>query len=146
MAYTEEFKANALIQLAANGGDLDTTAEALGISTSTLWRWAKGQQVKKKSKKKDSISKNETESNEPFRVEDGIEAAIKHLISNIPVMRGDEWGVALGILLDKWLILQNQPTERIESLFGQLGGLSPEAYEDVLAEAERILGGSGSPD
>lgn len=150
MAYSEEFKANALVKLATNGGDLESTAAELGVAKSTLHRWstqpAKRSMKRDKKEQSNETKQNETKPDPEFRVQDGIRAAIQHLIENIPPMKGDEWGIALGILLDKMLIYEGHPTDRVENLFGQLGNLPPEAYEDIIAEAERIIADGGGAD
>jgi len=39
MAYTPEQRAEALVTLEANGGNMEATAEQLGIPRQTLYRW-----------------------------------------------------------------------------------------------------------
>lgn len=120
MAYSDIEKAEALIKLALNGYDWEKTATETGICKMTLRRWNKI--VPKKG------------------VGELLERALARLLMAIPKeLGGQEWSVAVGILMDKWLVMQGQPTNRIETVGRGLRELSDDEYYAVLAEAERIL-------
>lgn len=120
MAYSEFEQAEALVALALNRYDYEKTSAELGISVKTLRRWDKCAPKK--------------------GVFELLERAIEQLLMRIPEkMSGEEWGIALGILLDKWLLLQGQPTARTESIAKQISQLTDDEYRAAIAEAERIL-------
>ena len=120
MAYSDVEKAEALIRLAVNRYDLDRTARETGVSRSSLKRWLK---------------------NEPKKsVFELLERAIERLLMNIPTaMTGQEWAIALGILLDKWLLAQGEPTSRAETIERRIGDLSDDEYDQLLSQARSIL-------
>jgi hypothetical protein len=69
-----------------------------------------------------------------------IERALSRLLVAIPAqMSGHEWSIAVGTLMDKWLLVQGQATARRESVSRLLSGLSDDEYRAVIAEAERII-------
>ena len=120
MAYSDGEKAEALIRLAVNRYDFDKTAKETKISAKTIRRWDKS--VPKKS------------------VSDLLDRAITRLLMSIPqTMTGQEWAIALGILLDKWLLTQGEPTARTESIERRVSELTDDEYEELLAESRRIL-------
>ncbi|GAB4514055.1 MAG: hypothetical protein Kow0047_25800 [Anaerolineae bacterium] len=120
MAYSDAEKAEALIRLALNNYNYQRTSEETGISVMTLRRWNKT--VPKKG------------------VAELLERAVERLLMAIPEdLSGRDWALALGILLDKWLLAQGQPTARSESVLRQVRDLSDDQYYAVIAEAERIL-------
>lgn len=120
MAYSDGEKAEALIRLAVNKYDYDLTAEQTGISAKQIRRWDK------------LVPKN--------GVADLLERAISRMLMAIPAeMRGNDWAIALGILLDKWLLIQGEPTSRTESIERRLGDLPASELDSVIAEAERII-------
>jgi len=119
MAYSDLEQAEAMIRLAVNKGDYDKTAVDTGVSRSTLLRWSK--MTPKKG------------------VSELLERAIERLLMVIPdKMNGDQWAIALGILLDKWLLVQGQATSRTE-LMRVLRVESEDELSAVIREAERIL-------
>ena len=121
--YSEAEQAEALVRLAVNRYDYAKTAEQTGISTVTLRRWNKV--VPKKS------------------VPALLERAIERLLMAVPEkLSGDTWAITLGILLDKWLLVQGQATSRTE-LMRVLRVESEDELSAVIREAERILTESG---
>ena len=125
MAYSDTEKAEAVILLAVNKYDYDKTAEALGISAKTLRRWDKI--VPKKG------------------VAELLERAIERMLMHIPAdMKGRDWAIALGILMDKWLLGQGMATSRSENIMGFLADMAPEEREKIIIEAERILSARAS--
>lgn len=125
MAYSDGEIAEAMIRLAINKYDFYTTSNQTGISVKTLRRWDKN--APKKS------------------VAELLDRAIERLLSVIPKdMNGNEWSIAVGILLDKWLILQGEPTSRNETITNKLDNLDADEYERVIAEAENIIASAKS--
>ena len=118
MAYSDGEVAAALVKLAINKYDYQKTSDQLGIPKMTLRRW------NKKVPKRDIAGL--------------LEHAIEHLLASIPEkMTAESWAIALGILMDKWLLVQGKATSRNENISRM--GLNPDELDDVLAEAERIL-------
>ena len=128
--YSDAERSEAVIRLAVNGYDYKTTAAEMGVSIPTLRRWNKD--IPKKG------------------VAELLERAVERLLMKIPPdLGGQQWAVALGILLDKWLIVQGQPTTRSESVTRRVMGLTDAEYYDVLDEAEKLLdeiAGGGAAD
>ena len=118
--YSDAFVTEALIKLAVNRYDYEATSAELGVPARTLRRWDKN--VLKKG------------------VPELLERAIERMLMVIPTeWKGNQWAIALGILLDKWLLAQGMPTARMENIITRLAELKPDEYGDVIAEAERIL-------
>jgi hypothetical protein len=134
MAYSDGEKAEAMIRLAFNKYDFDKTSKETGITVKTLRRWEKN--VPKKG------------------VSELLDRAIRHMLANIPTtITGQDWAIALGILMDKWLLLQGEPTARTESVHRQVSELTDDEYDSLLEEASGILrkvrrgsSGAASPD
>ena len=125
MAYSDAEVTEALIKLAINKYDYDKTASDLGISVKSLRRWDKNAPKK--------------------AVPELLERAIERLLMNIPAnWKGEDWAIALGILMDKWLLVQGRATSRTETLLKSIQDLPENEYQDVLAEAERILAEANS--
>jgi hypothetical protein len=120
MAYSDTEATEALIRLAVNKYDYKLTAEQTGIDEKTLRRW----------------DKNATKKSVP----ELLERAIERLLMVIPSdMKGHDWSVTLGILLDKWLLIQGEPTNRTESLIRGLKDVTPDDRDAIIREAERII-------
>lgn len=123
--YHNEFEqAAGLILLAQNGNDYEATAKQIGVSIDTLLYWQK-----KSSDKKEAL---------PIL----LEAAIKKMLDMMPdKWTGNSWAVAFGIMMDKWLLVNGQPTARTENttLISDLDNLTEKEKDDVLIEAERII-------
>ena len=120
MAYSDAEVAEALIRLAVNKYDYDKTAKETGYPPQTLRRWNKS--VPKKG------------------VGDLLERAIERMLMHIPTdWRGHDWAVAVGILMDKWLLMQGEPTERTENIQREVARLNPSERDELLAEAKSII-------
>ena len=120
MAYSDQEVTEAMIRLAVNKYDYDKTAEQTGIDQKTLRRWDKS--ATKKS------------------VPELLERAIERLLMVIPSdMKGQDWAIALGILMDKWLLTQGEPTTRTESLVRGLKDVTSSDRDAILREAEKII-------
>lgn len=119
MAYSDGEKAEAMIKLWTSKYNWQDTSDELGIPVRTLRRWDK------------SVPKN---------IPDLLERTIQRMLMVIPTdMNAHSWGVALGILFDKWFLAQGEPTSRIERIEHQLGQLSDDEYSRVVEEAEAII-------
>ena len=118
--YSDAERTEALIRLASNRYDFDKTAEETGITARTLRNW-----------EKDFPKKN---------VPELLERAIERMLMHIPTTwSGNEWSIALGILMDKWLLVHGKATERSENITGFLENMPDDDRQRVIAEAERIL-------
>lgn len=122
MAYSDGEKAAALITLAQNKYDYAATSDALGIPARTLRRWDK------------KVTKT-------GGVPELLERAIQLTLANVPkeFAKGTDWAVTLGILIDKWLVMQGEATSRTENIVRNVEGLSDDERRAVVAEAQRIL-------
>lgn len=130
MAYSDAERTEALVRLAINNYDYTKTADETGISHQTLRNWdAQFGTV---------------------AIPDLLDRAIKKLLAAVPEnMPAKEWAIAYGILMDKWLLIQGEPTSRTETnVFSRLGLDDPEFANDIEREMEKILSeaGSGSAD
>ena len=119
MAYNEEEIAEVLISLALNRYNVSKTEEETGVSSRTIRRWAK----------------NATKKGVP----ELLERAVEQLLMKIPdKMTGEEWAVALGILMDKWLLMQGQATSRTEqNIYGWLQNLPDKELDKLVKEFEQ---------
>lgn len=120
MAYSDAERTEALVKLAVNRYNYKLTAEQTGVTVRTLRNW---------------------ENNYPKKtVPLLLNRAIERLLMVIPEKwDGNEWAIALGILMDKWLLLQGEPTSRAESVFKTIEEMSDSERDAVITEAERIL-------
>lgn len=121
----DEFERMAgVILLAKNGNNAAKTAEQLGINESTLYRWVA-----------ESESKKET-------IPILLETAIRKILQMMPdKWTGNTWAIAFGILMDKWLLVNGQPTARTENttVISDLDQMNEKEKDAILAEAERII-------
>jgi len=123
--YSDAFRAEALIRLAINKYDYDLTAEQIGVTARSLRNWEKVFPKK--------------------GVAELLDRTIERLLSIIPEnMNGHDWAVAIGILMDKWLLLQGEATSRHETITTRLDNLDADEYERVIAEAENIISAAKS--
>jgi hypothetical protein len=120
MAYSETFITETIVRLAVNRFDYDKTAEQMGVTARTIRNWEK---------------------NFPKKgVPELLERAIERLLMVIPSdMKGNDWAVALGILMDKWLLVNGQATQRTENLIGSINDLPEEEKSAIIREAENII-------
>ena len=125
MAYSDAEITEALILLAVNKYDYKKTAETLGMSVKSLRNWDKN--YPKKS------------------VPELLERAIKRILMHIPKdMATKDWAIALGILLDKWLLGQGMATSRSENIMSFLAKLPEDEQQRIIRESERILARTAS--
>ena len=120
MAYSDAVVTEALVRLAVNKYNYELTAEQMGVTVRSLRNWEKS--FPKKS------------------VPALLERAIERMLMVIPeTWTGHDWAITIGILMDKWLLIQGEPTERTESLVKHFDSLSDGEKQAVVAEAERII-------
>jgi len=128
MAYSEIQKVKALTLLATNGNDYKKTSEQIGIPPLTLWRWNKGENEKNDNKKS---------------LRQMLELAAEELFEMMPTeWSGNSWAVAIGIITDKILLLDGNPTSRSETIATKLGSMEPEKLEEIMQEAMDIVAGA----
>jgi hypothetical protein len=133
MAYSDTVVGEALIRLAVNKYDFDKTAKETGFPAQTLRRWNKN--VPKKG------------------VGDLLERAIERMLMHIPTdWSGSNWAIAIGILMDKWLLMQGEPTSRTETIGREVAAMNPTEKDELIVEVKDIIAraksranGSGSP-
>lgn len=115
-------KAAGVLLLSINQNDYAKTAEMLGVTSVTIHNW-----------EKETLSKK-------LAIPQMIEIAIHKLLENMPTTwTGNSWAVAFGIMMDKWLLVNGQPTERKESILANVDELPEDKKDAVIAEAERII-------
>ena len=122
--YHDDFtKAAAMIFLGTVGNNYELTAQQFGVTPETIHNWEKV-----------SLAKKEA-------LPELIESTLRKLIEMMPKeWTGNTWAIAFGILMDKWLLVHNMPTERKESLFADLTEqLEPNTRENVINYAEDII-------
>lgn len=108
--YTDEFRAQALACLQANAGNVKRTAKQLGIPEKTLEGWHKGTRNPVHAELRDKKT---------GELKDVLDAWVRE-ITSIPVERFPELslqqaGVAVGIAVDKIMLLTGRPTVIDES-------------------------------
>lgn len=118
--YSDEFRAQALVMLEAAGwpekkGALTRTAKTLGIHYQTLQHWARREQVDPETQK---ILYEKT-----FDLKAALLAEAQAILGELPHARPDadfkELGTVLGIIVDKFQLLDGKATERVEILTPQ---------------------------
>lgn len=115
-------KAAGIMLLSVNKNDYAKTAEMLGVSEQTVRDWEKL-----------NLTKN-------LAIPVMLEIAIKKLLEMMPTTwNGNSWAVAFGILMDKWLLVNGQPTERTENLVSGVNELPTDERDAVIREAESII-------
>lgn len=126
--YHNEFEqAAGLILLAKNGNDYEATAKQLNVHVDTIYKWQKTS-----SSKKEAL---------PILLEE----AIKRMLELMPEKwTGNSWAIAFGIMMDKWLLINGQPTQRTENILTDLENLSEAEKDNILAEANRIIATANS--
>ena len=114
-------------KLIANGYDYERTAAETGVSIKTLRRASR--RVPQKG------------------LEERLQLAINHMLSIMPTsMSGRDWGITMGILVDKLLLLRGKATSRVEqtSTIRGLDNVSDRERDAILAEADRIIAEAAS--
>lgn len=120
MAYSEAQITETLITLALCKYDYKLAAERTGIAPKTIQRW--------------------NEDRRPKTIPELLERAIAEILMRVPEnWDGRDWAVAIGILMDKWLLLQGEATERTETLVREIETLTEAEKIELYNEARRIL-------
>lgn len=71
-----------------------------------------------------------------------LQAAILWVLTHAPTdFDPRQWAIAMGVLLDKWLLINNKPTQRLEQI---LTGMLPsetsrEEIDAIIREAQTII-------
>jgi transposase-like protein len=116
MAYTEQFRADALVALEANGGNILQTATQLGIGEATLRSWFAEIRDIKETSSDLAIATAELlpETRDEFISELKIlrNKVLRHLDSQVFDLKAKEAAVTLGILIDKTELLEGNATSR----------------------------------
>lgn len=128
MAYSKQFRTEALVRLALSRYDYEATAEQVGVAPNTLRNWER--QFPKVS------------------VPELLSRALETLLARVPEnMTGDDWSVAVGILMDKYLLLQGEATSRSE-VISRIEEQLPEDADErqaILDEARQFVERLGAP-
>jgi len=113
MAYTPEQRAEALVTLEANGGNMEATAEQLGIPRQTLYRWC-NENVTHKSDMAVATAEILPETRETFIAELKTlrNKVLRHLDGIVEDLKAREAAITLGILIDKTELLEGNATSR----------------------------------
>ena len=118
MAYSDTQASEALIRLAINKYDYKLTSKQVGIPERTLRRW----------------DKNVTKKGVP----ELLERAIERMLMVIPeTWHGQDWAIALGILIDKYQLMHGEPTARIENIFTAIQNLPDDELNDLINQFEQ---------
>lgn len=124
--YTDVMRTEAMILLAVHHYDFDAVSQIMKVPPKVLRRWNR-----------------EVSAEAQIPIKDLLERAIRQLLGHMPEnMSGKDWGVALGILMDKYLLMSGLPTSRTQILGKGFFGLNDNELSLVLTEAERIISGS----
>lgn len=144
--YTDEFRAGAIAWLEGAGypdtpGALERVAGQLNVPTRTLRRWWTGES----NPVPDNIVTLKKQ-----ELADVVKAEVYGILEAMGKTRAEasykELATAGGIMIDKLQLLQGKPTERTEVIETWLNGLPQSEYDDVIAEAERIIAESRRAD
>jgi hypothetical protein len=118
--WSEEVKTKTIELVALRGGDTKSVSEETGVPEPTIKRWMM--------KPADRT------------IPELLEAAIRQMFENMPdAFSAKEWSIALGILMDKYLLMTGAATSRTETITRTLD-MIPEKHRDaVIARAREIL-------
>jgi transposase-like protein len=116
MAYSEQQRAEALVTLESNGGNILQTATQLGIGEATLHRWVAESSESGEHKSNLAIATEELipETRETFIAELKTlrNKVLRHLDNIVSDLKAREAAVTLGILIDKTELLEGNATSR----------------------------------
>lgn len=138
MAYTEQFRAEALVTLEANGGNILQTATQLNIGEATLRGWAAEIRDIKETSSDLAIATVELipETRESFisELKTLRNKVLRHLDGIVEDLKAREAAITLGILIDKTELLEGNATSRT-AVVGN-GETVDEAIKRLSAELE----------
>ena len=116
MAYTEQFRADVLVTLEANGGNIAQTASQFEIGEATLHRWVEESSETGGHKSDIAIAATELipSTREEFVAElrEVRNRTLRHLSNTLEDLKPREAAVTLGILIDKTELLEGNATSR----------------------------------
>jgi transposase-like protein len=116
MAYTPEQRAEALVTLEANGGNILQTATQLGIGEATLHRWISESSNTGDNKSDIAIAAEEIipATRETFisELKTLRNKVLRHLDGIVEDLKAREAAITLGILIDKTELLEGNATSR----------------------------------
>lgn len=125
---TKDTKRKALELLIETKNNYDFVSSQTGVSIRTLKRW------------------NEKRSNLLFKANNDASDITELLKTRIKVMIEDEpetnksgWAMAIGIFVDKMLLLEGKPTSRHQNISSTVDNASDDELDDMIAEAEAIV-------
>ena len=135
MAYTPEFRAQALVTLEANEGNVLRTSEQLGIGEATLRHWV-AENNDHKSDLAIATAEILPETRESFisELKTLRNKVLRHLDGIVSDLKAREAAVTLGILIDKTELLEGNATSRT-AIVGN-GETVDEAIKRLTAELE----------
>ncbi len=135
--YSDQEKSDALVALAANGGNIKKTATDLGIPQMTLASWAKGNVHPEVTKLRD-------EKKAPLA--DALEDLARKMIGAAPDKIGETTLqpliTSLGIAIDKMQVLRGKPTNINQHDFDSLS--DDQLRQQVAVKKARLLARTGS--
>jgi len=138
MAYTEKERAEALVTLEANGGNVLQTASQLGIGEATLHRWIAENSENGDHKSNLAVATAELipETRESFisELKTLRNKVLRHLDGIVEDLKAREAAITLGILIDKTELLEGNATSRT-AVVGN-GETVDEAIKRLSAELE----------
>jgi transposase-like protein len=138
MAYTEQFRAEALVTLEANGGNILQTATQLGIGEATLRGWVAENRDIKESSSDLAVATAELvpDTRESFisELKTLRNKVLRHLDGIVEDLKAREAAITLGILIDKTELLEGNATSRT-AVVGN-GETVDEAIKRLSAELE----------
>ena len=113
MAYTPEFRAQALVTLEANEGNILRTAEQLGIGEATLHAWV-SQNRDQKTHLAVATAEILPDARAGFidKLKTVRNKVLDHLDNIVPDLKAREAAITLGILIDKTELLEGNVTSR----------------------------------
>lgn len=144
--YSDQFRTDAVLMLEAAGypkqpGALTRVAKQLNLHARTLSRWFNKEQ---------NPPPDQLVSEKRIELVDAIRNEVYAALGEMPAAREDanykDLGTVAAILIDKLQLLDGKPTQRIETIEAWLDRLPADEYEDVIAEAQRIIRESSGGD
>lgn len=126
--YSDDFKAQALVALQANGGSLTVTARALNIPITTLSSWRRGVGVGKGLAAKMRSERQRLSE----RLEDIVHLVLDYLPRKLDKANASQLAQVLAITVDKLQLITDRPT----AIQGKQMGLEDERLAKVYSVLE----------
>lgn len=134
--YSDSERATALAALAANGGNLDRTAKALGIPFTTLKQWADGTRHPEASQMSEQKKEDMAAA-----LEEVAWKLLRSLESKIDTAPLSQAATSMGIAIDKARLLRGEPTTISEATTHvDLSKLSDKELDDAERLALKAAG------